>query len=318
MRELEAKGASMLRFVSKYVLRAAELYLHASKPDQKRSFRALSREFASLFETAQGSVHLDFCRPGWMQNVREIQAKFLPAPPFGFLRNRLILSTMVTTRDDVFRVEMEMLKARYPPRVLSALAKEDCVGRPCLASVRYLTSHNSVHHLYHLAAYEQASGASLSGVGSVVEWGGGYGNMAKLLRRINPAVTYVIIDLPIFSCLQWLYLSSILGRERVRLIGNQAEEIVPRAINLLPTTWLDRCRPSGDLFIATWSLSECTEQAQSYVAGRDFFGAQRLLLAFQSASADWPAAEKLGTLASARGARVVPIAFLPGNFYAFR
>ena len=224
---------------------------------------------------------------------------------------------MVITRDDIFRAEMGLLETRYSRRALANLVGEDCVGRPFLASARYLTSHNSVHHLHHLAVYEQTAGTNAGETGSVVEWGGGYGNMAKLLYRMNPAVTYVIIDLPIFSCLQWLYLSTILGPERVCLVSG-GMRLVPGAINLLPTTQLDGCQLSCDLFIATWSLSECTEQAQAYVLDRDFFGAKGLLLGFQSASADWPAAENLGALASARGARVLPVAFLPGHFYGFR
>ena len=153
---------------------------------------------------------------------------------------------------------------------------------------------------------------------TVIEWGGGYGNMAKLFRRFNNKHTYTIIDTPLFSCLQWLYLSTIFGEDSVKILRNSEESIYKGKINLLPVCFSESIDLYADLFIATWSLSESSKYAQDYVKSEKFFNAEHLLIAYQDRNDDLPDADRVGSIAENFGAIIKDIDFLPGNHYAFK
>jgi hypothetical protein len=74
----------------------------------------------------------------------------------------------------------------------------------------------------------------------------------------------------------------------------------------------------GNFFIATWSLSESSKYAQDYVSSLNFFGAKHLLIAHQESSRELPHASRIREIAITQGAIIVPIKFLPGNYYAFK
>jgi hypothetical protein len=42
-----------------------------------------------------------------------------------------------------------------------------------------------------------------------------------MAKKINPTCTYVIIDLPESSALQFVYLTSIFGKDEVNFIGSE-------------------------------------------------------------------------------------------------
>jgi hypothetical protein len=176
-----------------------------------------------------------------------------------------------------------------------------------------------VHHVYHLERYREATSADLSHLETVLEWGGGYGNFAKLFRRIaGIRGTYVIVDNPLFSALQWLYLGSVLDDDSVHLLTRPDEQLRPQMVNLVPTglvSVLDAAR--ADLFVSTWALSETTAEAQDHVLAHDWYRAPHLLLGYQDSSNVFQAAARVGELARARGASIHHLELLPGNYYAF-
>ena len=154
---------------------------------------------------------------------------------------------------------------------------------------------------------------------TVVEWGGGYGNMAKIFKRLNSTPsTYIIVDTPLFSCIQWLYLATILGEESVNLLQGPEDTIRAEKINLLPICFVDRHKINADLFMSTWALSESSKYSQDYVLDHEWFNAKHLLLAYQDSRDDFPEAERVGEIAANNGAIIEDIEFLPGNHYAFR
>jgi len=122
-----------------------------------------------------------------------------------------------------------------------------------LLSEEYISSHTAIHHLYHLLYYARKTNFNIKNVKTVVEWGGGYGSLARLFKRINPEpFTYIIIDTPIFSTLQLLFLSTIFGVECINLIKKGTDRVVEGKINLVPLTCLAGVDiPKADLFIST-------------------------------------------------------------------
>ncbi len=161
------------------------------------------------------------------------------------------------------------------------------------------------------------STADLIKVKSVIEWGGGYGNFARIYQKLNLPHTYIIIDLPLLSCLQWLYLSSVLGKNKVNLITDKNRQIAENRINLFPVSYLEDFEIQGDIFISTWGLSESSPYALDYVANKKWFGAGHLLLAYQSKDKRLPEAERIGEIALQSGAKILKIEHSPGNYYAF-
>jgi hypothetical protein len=162
------------------------------------------------------------------------------------------------------------------------LLREDCIGLPNITDAKWLTSANRAHHASHLAAYLRAKGRPLWEAGCVAEWGGGYGNMARLIRRMNPRCTYIIFDLPEILALQYVYLTAVEGEEPHLL--SPTEQIAIGKVNLVASYAAlagEVVTPMCDAFISTWALSESPASAQTAVLDRRFFGASAVLMAYR-------------------------------------
>jgi len=70
------------------------------------------------------------------------------------------------------------------------------------------TTANTIHHLYHIFRFEMNQ-FQIGNSKIFLEYGGGYGNFARLINSISSYLVYIIYDLPVFSHLQQYYLSSI-------------------------------------------------------------------------------------------------------------
>lgn len=299
----------------------AELHLRSLKKAQYAIFLALQDEFLALFADLAERDVSEFIAPVWSQLYGETSNIFLPKPPFSFLRSRLISDTMfVNAGGEWASKELKFLEENLSEKELQILLQEDYVGKPYIINCKYMTSHNSIHHLYHIIKFQNEIETELENADAIVEWGGGYGNLAKIFKRINSHATYTIIDLPIFSCVQWLYLSTVLGVNNINILTNSTDEIKLGKINLLPVCFVPEKKSwsaQTDIFIATWSLSESSTFAQDYVDSVDFFNAKHLLAAFRESSEEIPDSFRLRDIAVKHGAKVEPISFLPGNYYAF-
>ncbi|HEX2178434.1 MAG TPA: putative sugar O-methyltransferase [Actinomycetota bacterium] len=266
-----------------------------------------------MFESVKGASPGSFVRSDWADRNAELEAFLLPTPPAGFLRHHCILYQMF--------VGPQYLPHELPyvlPRLADCrLASEDAVGNPPrirLEERDVVTSSNTIHHLYHLLRYEQETGIHVAGQSRVVEWGGGYGNLAKLFRRLHGgSPTYVLVDTPLFSAVQWLYLSSIFGQEQVVLHSDPSSTLAEGKFNVVPLGLIDKLAGFGaDLFVSTWALNESTPQAQRHVLGAGWFGARRLLLAMHKG-------DPLEEHVRAAGARETPVGdFMPPQRYFVR
>lgn len=284
----------------------------------KRRFSRLGREFQEVYKDISGGAIDEFLMPFWDHQNNELVKFFSPSPPFNFLDHPNIRNTMfVSEAQGWVPIELPLVNKTFRTN-LPLLAQEDPVGSPEILPKSYDSSPNLIHHLYHFAKYQQSTGHKISQIKTVVEWGGGYGNMAKLFRRLNPESTYTIIDTALFSALQWLYLSTLLPREDVNVIRKSSDKIKSGKINLLPLKYLKSHVPKAELFISTWGLSESTKAAQDYVINRSWFGAGKILIGFQESTSDLSHASRLGKLAKSSGAKIEETAFIKNNFYAFR
>lgn len=241
-------------------------------------YEALADRFAAVYEEVVGAGDLDgWVRDDWQARNAALEDAVLPRPPRDFIRHPSVLHSMFVGARYA-RHELPALVARHGDR-LRELLDEDAVGEPPTIPGHdgtYETSSNLVHHLHHLTRYEEATGARLAEAATVVEWGGGYGSMARLLRRLVPPQTIVVVDTPLFTAIQWLFLSAVLGPDEVDL--GDGSEVRAGAVTLVPVTRAEHLAVDADLFLSTWARNESPPRAQDLVVDRDWFGARSLLL----------------------------------------
>ncbi len=116
---------------------------------------------------------------------------------------------------------------------LAELRQDAARWLPVLADAHPHHARNLIHQAYHLKVLEDTAGIRVEKLSSITEFGGGYGAMADLARRLGFAGRYAIYDLPEFALLQRYFLA---GR------GVAVEHVAGP----------EDC----DLFIAVYSISE--------------------------------------------------------------
>ncbi len=98
--------------------------------------------------------------------------------------------------------------------------------------------------------------------------------------------------------------------------------LIPGRVNVAPVSLIGDRSPQCDLFVSTWALSESTRASQDFVADRDWFGADHLLLAYSQGDRIFSDSGHLGELARDAGAVEESIDILDpfptDHFYAFR
>ena len=254
----------------------------------------------------------------WQAWSGSIRNAFQDKVPLAFLWQPVIAKTMVFggLRDiEATRRRIEFVLSVYGEEIARRLLREDYIGLPKITNAHYLTSANRAHHAYHLASYQNATKKSLFDSRCVVEWGGGYGDMARIVRRLNGQTTYIIIDLPELCALQYIYLSSVESEESVNLVV-PGSEILSGRINIVSvvSVLLEKIQISGEAFISTWALTESSEESQLWVFNRNFFNADRILMAYST-----DANNRLKDVLLEVGCMQRPITLLKGrNEYAFR
>jgi hypothetical protein len=135
------------------------------------------------------------------------------------------------------------------------IIKEDNIGNPVRFFLYPYSSGNKIHQAYHLKKFTEISKINLKNFNNVIEFGGGYGNMAKMFNKINKKNTYTIFDTAEVNLLQYYYLKKSnlnvnLGMNKkfkINLINKLSD--LKRKISSLKIR-------EKNLFIANWSLSE--------------------------------------------------------------
>jgi hypothetical protein len=230
--------------------------LPAATPRDEELVTELRRRIATLAPPSPGDGQPS--ERVWRRFVQQFRDTVGREDPRAFLRWPTIVKAMFVSNQPYLSVELLSLRARrdWRSRWRPAL-RESPVGHPVPFWALPSSSGNLIHHAYHLAQFEARTGRPAEQFPAVVEFGGGYGSMCRLVHQLGFSGRYVIYDLPEFSALQTFYLGS-LGLPLVdadRLAG--AERGVVRVSDLpeleRALRWAEASRC---LFVATWSLSE--------------------------------------------------------------
>ena len=254
----------------------------------KDQFLAVSSEYASIFQLLKqsecGNGHPVATAEGsypWARWQEGLAAAFIDGVPESFLEHPTVKATMVFHGRSSHAARMRLVRAAFGRDIADRLLVEDPVGSPHLCGRHPVTSPNRLHHATHLAQYLLTTGNAFPSQGLIVEWGGGYGDAARLVRRLAPAATYVLVDLAAVGALQYVYLATLLGVQNVQVVGSPSTPLQYGGVNIM-TSGVAFAHPAlaADAFMSTWALTESPRALQQRVVDRRFFHARNVLLAF--------------------------------------
>ncbi len=196
----------------------------------------------------------------WCANLERLCQKVLTSDPNDFLNWDVVLRTMVVGNAVFVAEELNFLKglSDWKSRWEKAI-EESPVGNPTLYDGFPSSSGNLIHQAYHLAQFEDKTGMDIGKAEIVVELGGGYGSMCRLVHNLNFKGRYVIFDLPPFSALQRfsLNMNGIPAVTADVFLEKASDGVICVSELEQLESILSMYSNTGDaLFIANWSLSE--------------------------------------------------------------
>jgi len=193
----------------------------------------------------------------WLANREKLRKCILEKDPRKFLTWDVVTSSMFVGNRPYIDSELSYLMHRPDwTHVWKDILEEDFAGDPKPYKRYRQSSGNRIHQAYHLARFEQETGLAVNHFPLIVEFGGGYGSLCRLIHKLGFKGQYIIFDLPEFFALQKFYLGSL----AMPLI--EAKDIASKRRGILCTSDLSVLgsvtpqEAQKGLFIATWSLSE--------------------------------------------------------------
>ena len=151
-------------------------------------------------------------------------------------------------------------------------------GNIPLVHPEFLCSANSLGHLFYAIRTAECMHKE---PGVIIEFGGGYGNLARIYKKIFPNCTYIIIDLPELLALQYFFLAETLPDNKVVLHTESPISYTRGGVHLMSVDFLEQMNLPADLFISTFALSEASEKAQNIVKSKHFFNAELVYIVGQ-------------------------------------
>ena len=227
--------------------------------------------------------------PIWIKNMNLVRSLITMNRMPDFLTIQQIQAFMfMNAGGELLQTQWHFLEKVFSEEDLERILKDNMAGNPPSFKVndKFLTNHNNVHHLYHISRYiQRINQQNLNETENVLEWGGGYGNFAKiLLKACGQNKTYTIVDLPEMCVLQKWYLDQQFDPNEVNLLTETTDEIIKGKINILPISlYLQKDileNQKFDLFVSTWALSESPIETQQLVIDKKFYGAKNFLVGF--------------------------------------
>jgi hypothetical protein len=266
--------------VQVYLLnKVARKLLHARLPapsaEQRLLIDELRKKIAALPAVASDAGP-GRCQPLWLQYRSRLRADLLSRDPRGFIEFPVIRETMFVDHPPYIAHELKALRrsAGWGNRWSEAIRESESIPAP-RCPYFFSSSGGLIHQAHHLCEFERLTGTDAAAVDTILEFGGGYGGMCRLLHRLGFRGHYFIYDLPEFSALQEFYLRA--NGIAVRSLESGA----PGAICFSEFEQLGQLTKAAplDLVLATWSLSETPLDFRRQILGA--LGSRHWLIAYQ-------------------------------------
>lgn len=197
------------------------------------------------------SKHLDNAHYEWenfqLQTILEIKKK-------GFkklLTLKTIKSTMFKEFDEFTEIQQDHLNKKFFKKYPKNIFKEVIFTKERDDYSKSILDSNTIHHCFHLAKYEEITGNDISKFKNIIEFGGGYGNLIRIIKKINLKCNYLCYDLDFFNKIQTRFLMS-----HGFSINKNYDERQNGQIILSNNKELFKRKYEKSLFISTWGISE--------------------------------------------------------------
>jgi putative sugar O-methyltransferase len=248
--------------------------------EQLLLFKQVSHKYSLILKNVYGDIKYNNHVYHWEEWADKIKMDFEQGLPLDFLRHNGLRALMVFSDRKIANYQLNDLRKIFSQTFLIEILLEDYIGKPQIINEKYKTSANRIHHLFHLGNYSRITHREIWSNKIILEWGGGYGNMARLIKKMNPNITYLIFDLPQIVPIQYIYLATLFGENNVNLI-NDYTQIVSNKFNLVAVNYADNFKKLKiDGFISTWALTESSKIYQTFCYENNFFNAKSILLAY--------------------------------------
>ncbi len=253
--------------------------LHANYWQQmQREYEAVDRTFRSQLS------HLtsEYLHPYWQQERQNMARIIRGKEDTRFLHRGPVAGPMVrkvwcSTQD----YEVVCLKncIKKETAELLKLFKDTTFGGVSLECKQFNCSINALGQLFFLAKIIERNPVTL--LQTIVELGGGYGCLARVINQVLPLTTYIGLDLPEYLAIQSYYLRSTIAGVQVKVHEKLPEQFEKGVIHLVPIYFIDQLALNADIFISTAALSETSEVVQKKVLQKRFFNAKSTYLTGQ-------------------------------------
>lgn len=205
----------------------------------------------------------------WHAYRRSFRATVLTRDPRRFLRWP-VLHPMYRRDAPYIGQWLAYLRAHpdWPSRWRPAI-RESAVGDPRPFFDYRPSSGNLLHQAYQVCRFEDLTRVRLSDVDFILEFGGGYGALCRLVHALGFRGTYAIYDFPEFTALQRFYLRA----HGLRVApGPRVEPGRPGIVTVSTLGELDAAlegrRPGPAALVGLWSLSEAPVDLRDAVMAR--------------------------------------------------
>lgn len=181
-----------------------------------------------------------FAKNTWDKYRQKLRLYIAKNDPRNFLRWEPIMGSMFHYADkNEFFYLTKKSKNDWLPTTRGTSA-----GNPPLYSYDKKTNGNIIHTAYNLSQLVDLHTIEIKNIHTIVEFGAGYGCMAKLIHNLGFCGKYIIFDIPEFLALQKYFLGVTKTKGNFEFV----DEI--KKLNI----------SNPDIVIATWSLSESPEE----------------------------------------------------------
>lgn len=251
-------------------------------------FKALWDETQKIYEQVAdlgpgASPTQGLCVPVWNKRANHFR-DIIKGPPQNFLADSQLAQTMVRCGYTNFQAFEEcflgLCTSGETKKLLKKFSDNDR-GLLEKTAKHFNCSTNTLGHLYYTGRIlDHLGGKSPE---KVVEFGGGYGNLARIFYAINSSVVYIIFDLPEVLAFQYFFLRYTMPNTKIIpwLQAPTDNDLAPGAIHLIPARFLSDSKIACDVFVSNFAITEASADAQDIVICKNFFDAKLVYITGQ-------------------------------------
>ena len=238
--------------------------------------------YEDIWEKIKGYNTSTFMTEMWSEHLEYIKKHFFEEPYNLFHHDIIRYAMYLTAGNELAKKQISYLEKSYSEKILNFYLPEIQTFEHVISNSKYNCSESRIQHLTHLTFAQDKLKIKLNQLNSFVEFGGGYGGMTSLIKRINPNSTILVIDFPIMLLVQMYYYYPI-HKENINIMDNNNNNIIEGKINLCPINIVKDINFNPfDLFIATWSLSESNKKTNDIILNElNLFDSKNILYGYR-------------------------------------